>query len=407
MRVDLHYGEGFLSADLQARDVQLLLPSRSEVSLSISSEVIRSLEAVREKSSLSKQMSRANSISMAIDLQQGYGLTEMLVSEVLSYFQSLSNLDLVTLISPSEPVFLASGSDAFGFEVSQQKPEEKNLQFVGETPSHSTPVFADRGFIEADLRVSLGTVRLDAAYGATGGPISALRATCGEKTLLRNQKLAATRRLVPFGLNSVAVADARETAALLGIDSFLNTVTDFEGTLCQMASGDMAVQWSPAVSSLQGLAGIPLQQRADIVVVTPGGFPHDATLMSSVQALMAGYLSSEHGGVILLVAECRDGAGPRGFVDGVSEFGSEEELSAAAESSYRSGMEYAGLVHRVLSSRSVVLCSRLRRSLVEERLRCHSVRDPEEGLEQACQMISSLPRVSMITHGSDSLPLPP
>jgi nickel-dependent lactate racemase len=407
MRVDLHYGEGFLGADFQVRDVQLLLPSRSQVSLSVSSEVVRSMEAARARAELSELLSRANNVSLAVDLQQGFGQTEMLVSEILAYLQSLSNLDRVTLISPSEPVFLADGADAFGFEITQRRPEEKNLQFVGETPSHSTPVFVDGGFVEADLRLSLGTVRLDTVYGATGGPVSALRAACGEKTILRNRKLAATRGAPPFGFDSAAVADAREAAALLGIDFFLNTLTDFEGTLCQVASGDMATEWFPAVGSLQGLAGIPLQQRADIVVVTPGGFPHDATLLSSVQALAAGFLSSQHGGVILLVAECREGAGPRGFVDGVSEFGSEEELSAAAESTYRDGMEHARLLQQVLSSRNVVLCSRLRRSLVEERLRCHAVRDPEEGMEQAIQMIASRPKVSIIGYGSDSLPLPP
>ena len=85
-------------------------------------------------------------------------------------------------------------------------------------------------------------------------------------------------------------------------------------------------------------------------------------------------------------AECEGDVGPKGFIRGITEFSSEEEVLTAAETDFEFGLEKARFFWNVLSSRKIVICSRLRESLVEERLHCTAVKDPQEGLEAAQSM---------------------
>jgi hypothetical protein len=96
-----------------------------------------------------------------------------------------------------------------------------------------------------------------------------------------------------------------------------------------------------------------------------------------------------------------------GFVEGVSGNQTEEEVAAAAESQYRHGMDVARLFLRILSSRNVIICSRLRESLVTERLRSMAVHDPKEGLELAKGMLTSKSRIVFLPNGRGTVPLPP
>jgi nickel-dependent lactate racemase len=146
---------------------------------------------------------------------------------------------------------------------------------------------------------------------------------------------------------------------------------------------------------------------ADIAVVSQGGSPHDATLHASISGLVAGYLATVHGGVVVLIAECSQGAGPTGFLDGVSDYETEEDLRVAAEGQYVHGMDVARLFLRIISSRKVVLCSRLRESLVAERLSCTAVRDPTEGLESAQTMVTSKSRIAILPDGNSTMPVVP
>lgn len=404
MRMDLSYGEGFLNLSVEGRSVRVVTPCVSEAKLKISSEVLRAFETFSGKGVNGRGLANAKSVAIAVDLQQGFGQTEMLVEEVLKYLQSFSALERVTLVS-SSPLNLTTGEAPQEYDFRVRVPEDgKGIVLVGETPTFSTPILVDRDYVDSDYRMSLATIRPNAFYGATGGPVSTLLSVCGQKTVLRNKKTGTTRLSKLFDPHGCASTDAAEGCSLIDVDCMMNTVSDHEGTLDRIVSGPIEEVWRGGVDACISLANTSMKSRADIAVVGAGGYPSDSTLASSVQSLISGYLATEHGGVVLLVAECRDGAGPRGFVDGVSKYESERAMIAAAESSFHIGMESACLFWRVISSRTVIICSRLRRSLVEEHLKCHAVRDPAEGVELARTVIASKPRIAVIPLGSDTIP---
>ncbi|MHA2601228.1 MAG: hypothetical protein AM324_003745, partial [Candidatus Thorarchaeota archaeon SMTZ1-83] len=185
----------------------------------------------------------------------------------------------------------------------------------------------------------------------------------------------------------------------------LNSVEDWKGTVAEVYSGSPTESWELGVSAAQSLANVALGQRYDIAVVSAGGFPSDGTLYSAVEALNAGFQATRRDGVIVLVAECSMGVGPDGFLNGVSRSGSERDLLLQVEPGFEVGNERARYFLKVLESRSLILCSRMRSSLVEENMHCIPVRDLEEGLEVAQELTTTRARIAAFVDGTRTNPL--
>ena len=138
--------------------------------------------------------------------------------------------------------------------------------------------------------------------------------------------------------------------------------------------------------------------------MSAGGNHFDTTLYDAIDSLYSACEATEHGGAIVLVAECGEEVGPNGLIRGMSEFASEAEVLTAAETNFEIGFEKARFLWNVLSSRNVVICSRLRKSLVEERLHCTAVKDPQEGLEVAQSMLASSNKLAILNDGLRTTP---
>ena len=68
-------------------------------------------------------------------------------------------------------------------------------------------------------------------------------------------------------------------------------------------------------------------------------------------------------------------------------------------------MEKAWYFRKLLSSRKVIICSRLRESMVNERLLCDAVKDPQEGLELARLYTGLDAGISIIPDGHSVMPI--
>jgi nickel-dependent lactate racemase len=234
--------------------------------------------------------------------------------------------------------------------------------------------------------------------------MSVMPSVSGMRTITRNAKLRATRDIGQFKLDTPSCVDMLETTTIAGLDFIVNSVSDWQGNLAHIVAGDPYSSWKSGVTSAVSLARADYRKRADIAIVSAGGNPHDATLYDAIDSLYPASEATEYGGAIVLVAECDGEVGPQGFIQGMSEFASEDELLTSIETTFEIGLEKARFFWNVLSSRKIVICSRLRESLVEERLHCTAVKDPQEGLEVAKSMLASSKKVAILIDGPRTAP---
>ncbi len=417
MRFDLCYGDGSLPLELSGRlTVDTLLPRTVEDCIDNKPTIVEALEKPTDSSPFSQIASRASSAAIVVNGKQDIDLIPSLLNTVMEYLQaSISNPTDISVIYPIEPQDSATQTDILtkldGPErddyhlVLHDSRVNEDLCFVGETPTHCTPVHVNKVLLDADVKIGIGTIRSDVFVGATGGRMSVLPHSCGVKSISRNSKLRATHSVGPFVTDSATCIDLEEASRLASLDFILNAIPDWKGNLNSIVSGEPYTAWENGVFISKKMTETIFQHKADIAIVSAGGSFSDLTLYDAIDALYAGSAATEHGGVIVLVAECAEGPGPDGFIRGVSECSSSEEVSVLAEIGFEIGMEKARFFWEILNSRKVIICSRMRESLIAEKFHCSAVRDPQEGYELARSLIVSRPRLAMIPDGTRILPI--
>ncbi len=417
MRFDLRYGAGSLPLDISRRiPFETLLPISVEDSIDTERTIMNALENPIDSSSFSRIISQVDSICIVVNGGQDIELVSTLLNTVLeSLHASMSGPSNISIIYPMG--FIDSTSrdktskiiklydQGYYQQILHDPRMGEDLCFVGETPTHCTPVYVNKAFMDAEVKIGIGTIRSDVFVGATGGRMSVIPYSSGIKSISHNYKLQATNSNNPFDTGSAACIDLEEASRLACLDFIINAIPDWKDNLRGIIAGNPYTAWYNGVAMAKSMTETYFSHKADIAFVSAGGSSNDRTLYDAVDSLHAGKEATEHGGVIVLIAECVEGAGPDGFVRGVSECNSQEEISLLAETGFEIGMEKARFFVDILSSRKVIICSRLRESLIAERFRSTAVKDPQEGYEVAKTSMVSNPRIAVIPQGNGTLPI--
>ncbi|TFH08365.1 MAG: DUF2088 domain-containing protein [Candidatus Thorarchaeota archaeon] len=417
MRFDLCYGVGFLPLEIPERlPVDTLVPITVDERIDTERLINDALEKPLDSDPLSRFISGVGSVAIVVNGGYDDGLNTILLNAVLKYLRaSISGPTCILHIVPMGFVHSVPQIDVSnqtdspireGYQQIIHRPNSTEaLSFVGETPTHCTPVYVNKAFMDAELKIGIGTIRSDVFVGATGGRMSVLPYSSGIKSISRNYKLRATKSAGPFVTDSAACIDLEEASRLAGLDFIVNAIPDWKNNLSSVVAGDPYSAWESGLPLARSLTESFFHHKADIAIVSAGGALNDRTLYDAIDALNAGKESTEHGGVIVLVAECVEGPGPDGFIRGVSECNSIEDVSLLAETGFEIGMEKARFFVDILNSRKVIICSRMRESLITERFKSTAVKDPQEGYEVAKSSIVSSPRIAVIPNGIRTLPI--
>ena len=196
-----------------------------------------------------------------------------------------------------------------------------NLAFVGRT-SNGIDVVVNRLAIEADRLILTGTIGFHYFAGFGGGRKALLpgisgRASClaSHFTVLHPKPGAGRNPQATTGVldgNPVHKALC-EACAMVGPDLIFNTVLSPDKKIIAVFAG----QWDEAHRAgcrfYAEHFSYPLQEKADLVVASCGGFPKDINLIQSHKAMEYAGRALKEGGVMVLLAQCRDGYGHPSF----------------------------------------------------------------------------------------------
>jgi lactate racemase len=195
------------------------------------------------------------------------------------------------------------------------------------THGNGVPVWLNRHWVEADLRITTGFVEPHFFAGFSGGPKMVAPGLAGLDTVLT---LHDARRIGhPNATWAVCEGnpvhdDIRAVVGAVGrVDFALDVVLNREQEIVEAFGGELFAMHAAAREAAKRLAMRPVPGRFDVVVTTNAGFPLDQNLYQSVKGMTAGATVVRDGGTIVCAAECRDG-----FPD----HGSYREVLASASS---------------------------------------------------------------------------
>jgi nickel-dependent lactate racemase len=197
------------------------------------------------------------------------------------------------------------------------------LVFLG-TTSNGIEVEVNRRVVEADRVILTGTIGFHYFAGYGGGRKSLLPGVASRKSCMASHfsvlnpgegtgknPCAATGVLEGNPVHEAMV----EACAMLSPSFILNTVLAPDKRIIAAFAGDWREAHLEGCRFYAGHFTCPIERQADLVVVSCGGFPKDINLIQAHKAMEYGGRAVRDGGVMVLLAECRDGYGNATFFD--------------------------------------------------------------------------------------------
>ncbi len=187
--------------------------------------------------------------------------------------------------------------------------DERSLTWVG-TFGDGVPVWLNRHWVEADVRITTGFVEPHFFAGFSGGPKMVAPGLAGLRTVLT---LHDARRIAhPAATWGVCEGnpvhdDVRAVAAATGVTFALDVALNQDQRIVRAFGGELAAMHQQAREHVRAAAMAPVAGRFDVVVTSNSGYPLDQNLYQAVKGISAAATIVRPGGVIVCAAECRDG----------------------------------------------------------------------------------------------------
>ncbi|MDH5267862.1 MAG: nickel-dependent lactate racemase [Candidatus Bathyarchaeota archaeon] len=233
----------------------------------------------------------------------------------------------------------------------------KDQVFLGKT-SFGTKVYVNKVFADANVKILAGDVDLHYYAGYGGGRKSVLPAVSGAETIQHNHAMLLHPKSRTGVLEGNPVhEDMVEAAKLAKVNFILNIVTNSKLELVQAFAGDLELAFYEGVKLVDEMYKVPIDRRADIVVVSPGGNPLDINLYQAYKGVDNALEAVKRGGVIVLVAECPEGHGHDVFHEWMTRLKDLKEMEKEIKKRFRMGGHKAYYLLKALQKVKIVFVS--------------------------------------------------
>ena len=207
---------------------------------------------------------------------------------------------------------------------------------------------------------AVGVIAPHYMAGYSGGRKSLLPGVCGRKTIEAHHSLmrkagSKTAHLKGNPFHQVTLEAAEKT----NLRFISNIVVDSKNQAIDLVVGHWLKAWEHGVTICQENSVIEVKQLADIVIVSAGGFPKDINMYQSQKALENASYCVKDGGLILLLAECREGLGEEVFERWLDEAPTPAYLEDKIRHVFELGGHKAYALARVAVKNSLYLYSEL------------------------------------------------
>lgn len=288
-----------------------------------------------------------------------------------------------------------------------------NMDYYGKT-SRGTEVWLNTLIGQHDRLITTGGVIYHYAVGYAGGRKSIMPGLASLKTIQQCHMWCFSPEVgggsnpkTDCGLTvgNPAHDDMMEVAAFAPPDFIINTVPNFEGEVCAVHTGNWISAWWEAVHLVQDMYGVEVEQQADIVIATAGGYPKDINLYQSQKTIHNAVAAMKPGGAAIVMAECPDFAEPAEFIDWFS-----HPTYLEMEKAVRANFLISGFVAirqwQDGEKGTVILLTRPENTEKASKARMHACASMEEALALAYKSCGTAnPRITLMPHGAHTWPI--
>jgi nickel-dependent lactate racemase len=174
----------------------------------------------------------------------------------------------------------------------------------------SVPVWLNRHWVDADVRIATGFVEPHFFAGFSGGPKMVAPGLAGFETTMRlhdAEMIGHTNARWGVTVGNPVHDAIRRIATVCGVDFSVDVTINRDRQVTAVQAGDLLTVHAEMCREVRATAMQPFASPFDVVVTTNSGYPLDQNLYQTIKGVSAAAQVVTDGGVILCASECSDG----------------------------------------------------------------------------------------------------
>jgi len=313
----------------------------------------------------------------------------------------------------------------FGLGVHRKHTEEEKKKLVGEniynqikcidhdinncvkigTTKRGNEVSVFKKILEADFIIATGNLEFHYFAGFSGGAKAIAPGICSRETIANNHK-----HFLDSGASAGKIEgnpireEIEEIGGMVGINFMVNAVLNSHKKVVRVVAGDVTRAHREGAEYINNMFGVKIDNLADIVITSPGGFPKDIDLYQTHKAMEFASLAVKKGGIIIAVGECKDGLGEGNFAEALNGKLSPQELIEELKNNFILGRHKASRIAKIHLDSGIYLVSNLADE-IKKKLFVKSFDSLEEAFSQAIKVQGGKAKVLVIPYGNSTLPV--
>ena len=373
MKFELKYGKGHVEFEIEEKNYMgSLLPNEIDFELKGEAEVKRALEnpiGTKRLKDIVKSGERI--VIVTSDITRPMPSKEVLPAVI-------NELKLADVQEKDITIVLALGSH-------RGHTEEEKKALVGEVVYNSdvnimdsdmnrcinlgkckngTPVDIFEPVAKADRIICMGNIEYHYFAGYSGGAKALMPGVSSHAAIQANHSNMVKKEAYAGNLETNPVRqDIDEAGEYIHIDFIVNVILNSKKEIVKTVAGHYLKAHREGCKVLDELYGIQLEKQADIVIVSPGGFPKDINLYQAQKGLDNAKQAVKDGGIIILVASAKEKFGESTFEEWMLSKEPHEMIEEIQEN-FKLGGHKAAAIAMVLQKAKIYIVSDLEDDLI-------------------------------------------
>ena len=328
MRVELAYGRGRLPIDVPDGVTTVLEPSYQNGFPDETAAVRAALRQPLGRRPLGELVTPGQTVAISICDNTRPMPSHTVLPVVLDELSHLPPGDIVVLVATGthRPTTDDELREMLGTDV-MDRCEVVNHDAFDQTELRQlpdveprVPVWLNRRWLDADIRITTGFVEPHFFAGFSGGPKMVAPGLAGIETTMRlhDAEMIGSPQARWGVTEGNPIHDAiRRIARQCGVDFGVDVAINRDRRITQVAAGELFAVHARIRDLVKRSAMQRFSSPFDTVVTTNSGYPLDQNLYQTVKGLSAAAQVVKEGGIILCASECADGLPSHGEYEGI------------------------------------------------------------------------------------------
>jgi len=272
------------------------------------------------------------------------------------------------------------------------------------TSSRGTPYEVFGPVVRADRRICVGNIEFHYFAGYSGGAKAIMPGVSTRKAISANHCKMVLPEAKAGALDGNPVReDIEEVADYVSIDFIVNVVLDEKKHIVKSVSGHHVKAHRAGCQFLDSMYLVNIPEKADIVIVSPGGYPKDINLYQAQKALDNSKHAVKEGGIVVWLASAKEGLGEHTFEEWMLGHKCAGDMIPHIQEDFQLGGHKAAAIALVLQSARIFLVSDLGDDFVRK---CHlePFSDAQSAMEEAFRVLGNDASIIAMPYGGSTLP---